>query len=204
MSDELKQAVKRLAKSNTGFDALLELAIVKSVNEQEMTCDVVLFDNEDLLLEGVKLKPVVAGLDATEMGAVLYPAIESKVIIGQINADDTDLFVVLMSKVNKISIDAGKAFKMLMDISSGSMAFDISKLVFNGGGNGGMTLVKGVHKKINQFENKLNDLIGDYKIHKHNGVTTGGGISGVADKLGPSKIQDITKIEEIENKAIQQ
>lgn len=201
---ELKEAIKRLSKTNTGFDAILELATVKSVNETEMTCSVALFDNEDLVLDGVKLKPVVPGVDVSAMGAVLYPAVGSKVIIGQINNSDTDLFVVLASKVSKIALDAGSSFKMLLDLQNGSMAFDLAKMVFNKGNNGGLPLIKPLLSKLNQLENKVNNLVDDYKAHKHAGVATGGGISGIPDKQNTTKIQSITKLEEIENKAIQQ
>lgn len=201
---ELKQAIKRLAKTNTGFDAVLELATVKSVDEAAMTCSVVLFDNTSLLLEGVKLKPVVAGLDATQMGAVLYPEIDSDVIIGQINGSDTDLFVVMTSKVRKISFDAGSAFKMIIDMQSGAMAFDLTKMVFNAGKKGGLPMVNPIKEKFNQLEQKVNDLISDFKSHKHIGVTPGAGVSGFGDKQDIAKIDNITKLEELENKAIQQ
>lgn len=202
--NELKQAVSRLSKSNTGFDATLELAIVQSVNEAEMTCDVVLFDNEDLLLEGVKLKPVVAGLDLTEMGAVLYPEVGSQVIIGQINNQDTDLFVVLAGKANKISLDAGDSFRMLMDIQNGEVSLEAIKIVFNQGLKGGLPMVKPLLLKINQLEEKLNALTEDFKAHKHIGVTTGAGISGFGTKLDSSKIEPMTLLTDIENTQIKQ
>lgn len=203
MSD-LKQAVQRLSKTNTGFDALIELAIVKEVNESEMTCDVVLFDNEDLLLEGVKLKPVVPGLDITEMGAVAFPEKGSKVLIAQINNNENDLFVVLASKVKKISLDAGSFLKMAMDLQSGSMALDLAKgLVFNGGKKGGLPMAQPLVTKINQLEKALNDLTAAFNNHTHTGVASGAATSA-APITKANKINDLTALAEIENTAIQQ
>lgn len=200
---EIKDAIRKLSAKG-GFDAVLELAIVKAVNEAQMTCDVTLYDNDELLLEDVKLKPVVPGLDLTKIGPVLFPAIGSEVIIGQLNNDETDLFVVSFTKVSKVSLDAGSALKMLMDLQSGSMAFDLTSMVFNGGKNGGLPKISPLVTKINQLERRLNDLLTAFKEHKHIGVSPGGGISGFADKTGPAKIDVLTKIDDLENKAITQ
>lgn len=202
--NSIKEAVKRLAKSTTGFDALIELATVVEVNETEMTCDVVLFDNDDLVLEGVKLKPVVPGFDVTEMGAVAFPEKGSKVLIAQINNNPADLFVVLASKVKKISLDAGSLLKLAMDLQSGSMGLDLAKgLIFNGGKNGGLPKVKPLLDKINRLEKTVNDLIQAFNTHTHTGVTSGAASTAqVVSKA--SKIDNITTISEIENQSIQQ
>lgn len=202
--NDIKKAVSTLAKTNTGFDALIELATVKAVNEADMTCDVVLFDNEDLLLEGVKLKPVVPGFDITEMGAVAFPEIGSKVLIGQINNNATDLFVVLASKVKKISLDAGSLFKMALDLQSGSMGMDLAKsLLFNGGKNGGLPKVKPLVEKINQLEKTLNDLVAKFNAHTHAGVTPGAATTQQTPTKA-DKINNLTALNDLENKSIQQ
>lgn len=195
----LKEAVKRLSKDNTGFDAIIELATVKSVDELAMTCDVYLFDN-DMLIEGVKLKPVVAEL-ATDMGAVSFPEVKSNVLIGQINSNPGDLFVVCCSKVSKISLDAGSALKMLMDVQSGAMALDLASLIFNGGNNGGLPLIKPLIAKLNQIEKSFNDLLADFKAHKHTGGTISG-LTGPHDKQSQGKIAEVTKLADLENTKI--
>lgn len=202
MSD-LKAAVGRLAKLNTGFDATIELATVKSVDELSMTCDVSLFDNEDLILEGVKLKPVVPGLDLTEMGAVTYPVVGSKVLIGQINNSPEDLFVVMFSKVQKVSLDAGSLFSMAMDMQGGGMALNLAKMVFNGGKNGGMPKAKPLVDSLNVLEQKLNDLIEAFNTHTHPGVASGNSSTAASLKKAEG-INDLTLIDNIENNSIQQ
>jgi len=197
----IKEAIQRLSAKETGFDALIELAIVKAVDEQAMTCDVSLFDNEDLLLEGVKLKPVVAEL-ATDMGPVMFPQVGSKVLIAQINGNPADTFVVSFSKIQKMSLDAGSLFKMVMDMQSGAMAFDLAKMVLNGGNNGGLPKIKPLIEKINQLEKKFNDLLADFKAHKHTGVTVGPGITAISDKQGIGKIAEVTKLADLENTKI--
>ncbi|WP_443937102.1 hypothetical protein [Pedobacter sp. MW01-1-1] len=201
---ELKKAVQRLSKSNTGFDAFIELAIVKTVNEMEATCDVVLFENEDLLLEGVKLKPIVPGIDLTEMGTISYPEINSKVLIGQINNDENDLFVVMTSKVKKITLDVGSLFKMALDMQSGSMALNLAKgLIFNGGKKGGLPMASPIVDKINQLEKTVNDLATAFNDHTHAGVAVGGATTPPPVKKA-SKINALTVLNEIENTAIKQ
>lgn len=198
---ELKNAIRQLAKSNTGFDALIELATVTSLNEGDMTCDVMLID-EQLELFDVKLKPVVPGLDLTEMGIVSFPEIGSKVLIGQINNSDTDLFVIMCSKVKKMNFDAGSLLKMALDMQSGAMTFNLASMILNGGDNGGLPKIQPLVDKLNALEKAVNDLTEKFNTHKHTGVTTGGGISGLTDKTG-SKM-NLTQRAEIENKAIKQ
>jgi hypothetical protein len=202
MSD-LKKAIQKLSKKSTGFDAILELAIIKSVNKSEMTCSVVLYDDKNLVLEEVKLKPVVPSLDATEMGVVIYPVVGSYVIIGQINNNDDDLFVVSCSKAESISVNAGPPFNFLLDLQNGSLAMTVPQLSFNGGKQGGLPMVNPLLAKLNQLEDRMNGLISDFKEHKHPGVAPGAGISGIPDKTGPSAIVK-TNLTEIENKSILQ
>lgn len=200
---ELKAAIQKLSVKSTGFDATMELAIVKSVDKKEMTCNVILYDDKDLLLEGVKLKPVVPDIDFTLMGLVSYPAIGSYVIVAQINNNDDDLFVVSCSKIESISLDGGEIFNLLIDLQNGSLDMKLPAISLNGGDNGGLPLVNPLLSKINQLEERVNDLISDYKMHKHLGVMSGAAISGLPDKLGPSVIEK-TKLADIENKAILQ
>jgi len=202
MSD-LKKAIQRLSTKNTGFDAIMELAIIQSVDKAEMTCSVILYDDKDLVLEGVKLKPVVPDNDVAAMGLVTYPAIGSYVIIGQINNSDDDLIVLAYSKMAGISIDAGSAFKLLADFEKGALDITVPQLTVNGGKLGGLPMVNPLLEKINQLEDKVNGLISDYKVHKHLGVTAGAGVSGLPDKLGPSTIEK-TNLADLENKSILQ
>lgn len=195
----VKEAIQNLAKTNKGFDALIELATVVSVNEAAMTCTVKLFDN-DMDLEDVKLKPVMAEL-ATDMGPVNFPEENSKVLIAQINNNPGDLFVVSCSKVKKISLDAGSLLKMVMDVQAGGLALDLSQLTFNGGKNKGLPKIQPLIAKLNQLEKKYNDLLADFKAHKHLGVTTGMGVSGIADKQSGSKIE-LSVIQDLENTKI--
>lgn len=202
MSD-LKKAIQALSKTNTGFDAILELAIVKRVNKIDLTCDVTLNDNEDLLLEDVKLKPIVPEFDLSGMGVVCFPVVGSQVIIGQINNSQSDLFVVCFSDLDSISLDAGLMFKFMLNLQTGMLGMTIPSITLNGGKNGGMPLVTPLLSKINKLEITVNDLIKDFKEHKHTGVSTGGGVSGLPDKSGPSSIEK-TRITELENKSILQ
>ncbi|MBD3748931.1 MAG: hypothetical protein IE931_05500 [Sphingobacteriales bacterium] len=202
MSD-IKKALKQLTEK-TGFTQNIELAIVKAVDELEMTCDVQLYDNEDAILEGVKLKPVVSGVSPTDVGPVIFPAKYSFVLVAQVANDPADLFVVGFTKIQKVKLDAGSLFKMLMDMEGGSMAFDLGSMVLNGGKNGGLPKIKPLVAKINQLEKKVNDLLDAFKKHTHTGVTTGGGVTGFTTNSGPAIIDLLTKVDDLENTAIKQ
>jgi len=197
----IKEAVKRLSKNNTGFDAHIELATVKAVDKIAMTCDVTLFDNDTLLLEGVKLKAVVPQL-VGDMGIVLYPAIDSKVLIAQINNSPEDLFVVSFTKIETVALEVGDLLKLAMDMQAGTMGLDLAKIVFNGGNNGGIPFINPLVKKINRLENAYNKLLKDFKEHKHLGVVVGGGISGFSNKQLLGEIAEITLIADLENTKI--
>ena len=65
-------------------------------------------------------------------------------------------------------------------------------------------MVEPLTEKINRLEKKVNELITDFKGHKHSGVTTGPGLSAIPDTITIEKIDKITKLDDIENKEIKQ
>jgi hypothetical protein len=199
----IKEAVKRLSKSNTGFDAYIEQAKVIAVDKNALTCSVTLFDNEDLVLTGVKLKAVEPE-DLTDMGVVLYPAIGSVVLVAQINNSPEDLFIVGFTKVDTMGLDLGSALKFALDGQAGNISLDLAQLVFNGGKNKGIPLIDPLVKKINRLEDSFNKLLKDFKEHKHIGVQPGGGITGFGDKQTLGQIAEKTLIKDLENKKILQ
>lgn len=201
MSD-VKTMVQRLAGS-TGFDSTLERAVVVSVDKNDLTCEVKLVD-DDSLLPGVKLKPVESEGNGDEMGLILYPAIGSFVIIGQINKDNTDLYVLSATKLESIGMDAGTAFKLLLNVSSGSIGISAAGLIFNGGKNGGLPFSQPLQKSISALQKQVNDLIDRFNSHTHPGVSSGSSSTGKTITTGPAKTSEYMTLADIENKAIQQ
>lgn len=80
-------------------------AIVKSVNESELTCSVILLPDEDLELPGVRLMP---SIDEVAHALVVIPAIDSLVLIGIINNNLLSSYVITCQQASKIVMMGGE------------------------------------------------------------------------------------------------
>lgn len=61
-----------------------------------------------------------------------------------------------------------------------SLVSDIDEVWIRGNANGGVTKVSDMVTRLNNIENKVNDLVTYSSTHVHTGVQTGGGSSGPA------------------------
>jgi hypothetical protein len=115
--------------------------------------------------------PDVRLVAANTTGLVLKPTVGSFVIIQMIS--DNGWFVTMFSQVDEID---------MLDAS-----------------NGGLIRVADMITKMNNLENKLNDVITAYNSHAHTGVTTGPGTSGptpttITGSLTPTVRGDIENV----------
>lgn len=198
MSEKFKAAIKKLAQVDNQTDR----AVVISVDKNELTC-VVQTVADDLELEGVKLKPVFNDGDLSKMGLILFPAVGSYVIIGQVDGDSTDMIIISCSEIESVGLDTATALKLLIS-GDGKMNLNTVLTTFNDGKNGGIPLIKPLTDIINKLQKKVNDLSDAFDAHVHLGVQTGGGISGKPQKPAPARIDPLIKIDDIENKKIVQ
>lgn len=60
-----------------------------------------------------------------------------------------------------------------------SMFSEIDNIKFFDGAQGSLVLINSLVTKLNNLENKVNDIITAYNTHVHTGVTTGAGSSAV-------------------------
>lgn len=197
---EIKQAIRKLA-TNGGFAALVDRAIVLSVDKNELTCTVQLVADDSELL-GVKLKPVYNDGDISKMGLIMFPATGSFVIIGQVDEDNTDLCVLSFSEIESIGLDTSTALKLLIS-GDGKLGLNTVLTTFNDGKNGGIPLLKPLTKIISDLQQQVNDLSDSFKSHKHPGVKSGTDVSLVTTSTTPKKAT-LIKENDIENKAILQ
>jgi len=105
---------------------------------------------------------------ATNDGMLITPAVDSVVIVQMIN--DVEGYVSMFSEIQNIKF------------------FD--------GAQGAFVLINALVTKLNNLENKVNDIITAYNTHVHTGVTTGAGSSAitptqVSGTLTPTVAQDI-------------
>jgi hypothetical protein len=198
MSQELKNAIGKIAQVDNTF----ERAVVISVDKNELTC-VVKTVADELELEGVKLKPVFNDGDLSLMGLILFPAVDSYVLIGQVDGDRTDLIILSCTQIESIGLDTATALKLLIS-GDGKLSLNTALTTFNEGKNGGIPLLKPLTDIINKLQKKVNDLSDAFDIHVHLGVQTGGGVSGIPKTKAPARIAPLIKPEDIENKSIVQ
>ncbi|MEB0302398.1 hypothetical protein [Mucilaginibacter sp. 5C4] len=196
----IKQAIRKLA-TNSGFSAIIDRAIVLSVDKNELTCTVQLVA-DDSELEGVKLKPVYNDADLAKMGLIMFPATGSFVIIGQVDEDNTDLCVLSFSEVESIALDTDTALKLLIG-GDGKLSLNTVLTTFNDGKNGGIPLLKPLTKIISDLQQQVNDLSDAFAKHQHPGVSLGGGLTPITKTATPAKAT-LIKEKDIENKSILQ
>lgn len=175
---ELIELIHKIVDGRIGniMSISAQLAIVKSVDFDKCSCTVLI---GDILLSDVNLRSVI---DESKKGFVVFPKVDSFVLIGTIKNIETNAFVVMCSEITDVWIDA--------------------KVVFNNGDNKGMVKLPELVNKINILESKVNDIIAWTATHTHTGVTTGGGTSGVAVGVIGNLVE--TQESDLENKDIKQ
>lgn len=150
----IKEVILQLIKQNTQVDLIP--GIVKSVDKKEKTCVVLPLDDSAEFID-VKLKPIIDS-NENDNGILIFPSINSYVIVGCLNGDDTNTIVIEYSKIDSLSIVVGKEFKLELN-KNGELKINAKKTVFNNGKNGGLTKVKELTSKINTLEGKVDSMI---------------------------------------------
>jgi WD40 repeat protein len=117
-------------------------AQVSAVDEGTTTMDVLINDN--LLIHDVRLRSVIDNTD----GLYVIPSIDSYVVIGKIDGG-----------VDYVLIKASKIDKVMINIGGKSLVVDTNGFVFNGGNHDGLVKIQELTTKLNNLENKFNDLL---------------------------------------------
>lgn len=173
----LQEAIKLLVeRSNARHELYCTLCTVNSVDNNERTCEVTpLNGNADL--GSVRIQ---ATLELAE-GLYIEPKVNSTVLVAYIN--QTQAAVIQCSEIENIYIDTN------------------GNTVFNGGHNGGLIKISDLVTKLNNLENKVNEIVTWSSAHTHTGVTPGPGSSGTAVGIVGSLTP--TTVNELENDKVQ-
>jgi hypothetical protein len=198
----LKSAIRKINNPG-GFASMIDRGTVLSVDKNAATCSVQLITDDTCILEDVKLNPVINDGDASQLGFILFPAIDSYVIIGQVDNDNTDVVVLKVSQVESISLDTKTALNLLID-ANGNINLNSVKMVFNDGKNGGLPLSNPLADAISKLQKKVDDLLDAFASHTHPGVQTGSDVSAASLVVKPDKTSVYLKPEDIQNKVILQ
>jgi len=177
MNEELLKYLNQLIdkRLQNKLSIPVQVAQVKSVDKDKCSCDVQLIEGAELF--NVNLR---SALDDNKKGFVCFPKIDSLVLVGTIENNENNAFVLIFSELTDITIDA--------------------KIVINDGENKGMVKLPELVQKLNAVEQKVNQLVQWSATHTHSGVLTGGGTSGVA--VGVSGTLTQTQESDLENENV--
>lgn len=158
MIELLRQEMRRFSTQT-----VFQIGFVKSVDKQKAVCSVSLLENEEIILENVRLQAID---NEQDNGVLFFPKIESSVVIGKIDNIDS-YFVAMYSEVEEVSwkLDGVERLKITA-----------SEIIFNEGTKGAMVEINKIKSRLNAIENAFNELLTHYKTHNHthpNGPTTG-------------------------------
>jgi hypothetical protein len=194
---QIIEAVQRMTGTQLRDNVSLLSATVDSVNESKRTCVVTSVSSQgSVTIENVQL---MASIDD---GFLLVPSIDSTVIIAYSTFNQP--FIALFSGIEKVLLVAGEnnasiqvdTEGLLLEIAQTKVLISDGEIKLNDGAMGGLVKVIQLTQKLNNLENKVNQLITAYNSHVHTGVTTGPGSSAttptqVTGSLTPTQRADI-------------
>jgi hypothetical protein len=173
----IQEAIKMITQRELARSEMYcVLCTVNSVDTSERTCEVTPLNGKADLFD-VRFQ---AELSLTE-GLFIEPKVNSTVLVAFINS--VQAAVIMCSEIENIYIDTQ------------------GDTIFNGGTNDGMVKVGDLVSKMNNLENKVNDLVTWSSTHTHTGVTPGPGSTGTAvgivGTLTPTQQSDLenTKVQ---------
>lgn len=167
-------AIQKIAGTFKADTVSLVSCVVTEVRED--TCDVeAVSGNASTPITGVQYQA------STGDGVEAIPVVGSQVIV--LFSKYTNPFIVSYSDVEKLYIAASDLVQ------------------FNNGAFGGLVKVIELTQKLNNLENKVNDIVSKFNTHVHSGVQTGGGTSAVPTTTVSGSLTP-TQRGDIENKNI--
>jgi hypothetical protein len=174
--ESLQRITGTLLKDNVSIFS----GIVDSVSEEKRTCTVTSINGQGAMtVENVQL------MASVNDGFLLVPAIDSVVIVGYSTFNKP--FICLFSNIEKVLLVAGEnnasiqvdADGLLFEIAETKIQISDGEIKLNDGSMGGLVKVIELTQKLNNLENKVNQLITSFNSHVHTGVTTGAGSSAI-------------------------
>jgi hypothetical protein len=162
----IREAIRKISSQDV-FESVL--GTVTEIDQDNKTCTVKPVDDLPDLLE-VRLSAVVS----PESGIVAVPSIGSFVIVGQTAREQPH--ILMMSEIDSYQLIANDTIQ------------------FNDGENGGLVKVSDLVSKLNAIEDKVNELITNYKAHNHvhpNGPTTAFVVPYTGNNLTNTQVSDL-------------
>jgi len=161
-------------------------ATVVSVSEDNDTIDVVDADGNELY--DVRLKAAVNGSDDN---VVMFPAVDSDVLVGLIGNSDQALFVVMATKTDKIRAKTGDTI----------ITIDTNGIVIDGGNNGPVIISQSLIDDVNDIKEDLNTLKNVFSDWITSPGDGGGALKTAAGTWFGQQLPD-TNIEDVTNERL--
>ncbi|HLP51239.1 MAG TPA: hypothetical protein VK154_10175 [Chitinophagales bacterium] len=186
MNEEIREAIKQLAKSPGTGAVPFVTARVKQVDWDKRLCKCE--DEDGVEFFDVRLRAVA---DEEKKGFCLKPKVDSYVLLGPVNNFSSSRFVAMYTEIDALEIIADDEV-LIADVKEG-------KFTFNKGQNDGMVKVGPLKDKLNNLENKVNDILVALK-----GVTIpipvgGGGSYAMASNFASIQSLQTTQKSDLEN-----
>lgn len=145
-------------------------AKVLSIDTGDQTCEVETLQGSSKRFE-VKLRAIA---DGEETGLILYPKVDSIVLIGILDNNENDCFIAKYSELEGMQYVIKDKTK-LKSTSDGKWYWKATTEIFFDGCSNGLIKIPSVVSKLNALENKVNALIAAHNAHQHpeTGATTG-------------------------------
>ena len=163
----LNNLIKRFVDDENYYS---KICTVLSVDDENRTCEVEPIDGT-VEYDEARLQAEIAG----SVGIYLKPKVGSFVVV---DFSTRDLpIIVQTSDVDDIDIVANTSIKV-----------ECNDVSFNGGQNNGLVIVGKLVEKLNNLENKYNQLIALYNAHTHpvSGTVAGPTTNLVTSALAPT------------------
>jgi hypothetical protein len=167
------EILSKLKSLNVRNDMLS--GVCKSFDKVRVSCDV---EVDGLLYKDVRLSAVIRdGLKSW----VLYPKEGSPVILERL-ADSAQWYVSLFSELDS----------MVLEIGDQKLEVNKDKFVFNGGYLGGLVKVSDLTNRLNNIEQKVNQLIiwSGTHLHSGGGSGTAPGVPGTLSLTSSAQIEN--------------
>jgi hypothetical protein len=190
-------AIKTSIRSMSGDQVIVMVqGTITSVDKNTDTCVVTPLDGsadyQDVSLAAID------SADGTRSDVVCYPELNCFAVIGLMNNDPLDTFLIKASRYESVVVLLAKSYKITAS-GNGVVTIDATKITLNGGKNNGLVNITPLVTKITNLEKKVNSLLAAFKGHTHSGVTTGTHISGIPVAATPAVISPLTRVSDLED-----
>jgi len=159
----------------------LKIGTASEINEDDFTFKFTPND-EKSVVEDVRMKVIV---DGTAEAIVIVPKEGTKVVVGF--HSNTVGQCLKVQEADKVLINSRSKTINIEDdfnINCDDVKVATDSWVFNDGTFEGLIKIVDLTSKLNKLVGEVDNLKDVVNTHKHIGVTTGAGVSGITDKFG--------------------